>query len=450
MTQLSPRLIPVFDRTKTICFGRFLVDVPESADIIWGRAIVPLEVVVYPGGAAQVKTMAQQFINELSGEKAINKNYVPRLISVEEVTQPQGKLVTGYADFEAIDEYKINGYFELDGNGITIGARPLGEQKNETVRLINSIARRLRHRGENEIPAEAGNCIQRAFLPDVPNPKEEDLLEHISIGVRLKEIPDAHFSIYIAPANPHNPDGDSLENQFKRTFADMTGPEDKKVLTNTKIFRQGVRQIHEWKTGFEILMRAPDEDGSLSHHDFRMRFVGVPHDMFKPYADVQFQTGVGDNAAGQIKASLTDEEALAAWDKITSTIRVRPTSAAPVRAAETGIGSRRPLGELAATGRVCPQSGVWESSDSSARIEDGNRRHIHAGERMPHVISPGEPSIWQKLKGERPSYQTATVWKLVAYDDSSGGNNIADQASGSVSSGGPELGDNPTQPNNKG
>jgi hypothetical protein len=29
----------------------------------------------------------------------------------------------------------------------------------------------------------------------------------------------------------------------------------------------------------------------------------------------------------------------------------------------------------------------------------------------------GEPSLWQKFKGERPSYRTATVWKLVSYDD---------------------------------
>jgi hypothetical protein len=36
---------------------------------------------------------------------------------------------------------------------------------------------------------------------------------------------------------------------------------------------------------------------------------------------------------------------------------------------------------------------------------------------MPHVVSLGEPSLWQKLKGDRPSYRTATVWKLVAYGD---------------------------------
>lgn len=417
MIEVTPRLKSIFEKTKTVCFGRFLIDVPDSANVVWGRTIIPLEVAIYPGGIDQVKAMQTRFVEELSSIKAINRNYVPLLVSVEDVDNPKGKLVTGYADFEAIDEYKINGYFELNGDGVVINSRPLAEDRNETVSLVRSIAARLRKLGEGEVPKEPGNCIEHAFLSDMPNAKEDDLLEHISIGVRLKEIPDAHFSIYVAPSNPHGPEGDSLETQFKRTFADMTSTEEKRVLANTKIFRQSARQIYDWETGFEVLMRSPDEDGSLSHHDFRMKFVGVPHDVFKPYADIQFQTGVGDNAAGQLKATLTDEEALAVWDKITSTIRVRPTSAAPAKSAKEDAGTRRPLGDLAATGRVCLQTGVWESSNLFQGIEGVKRQHIHAGEHMPHVILHAEPSIWQRLKGEQPSYRTATVWKLVAYDD---------------------------------
>ena len=35
---------------------------------------------------------------------------------------------------------------------------------------------------------------------------------------------------------------------------------------------------------------------------------------------------------------------------------------------------------------------------------------------MPEVTTLGESSLWQKFKGTRPSYRTATVWKLVNYD----------------------------------
>ena len=415
MTILNSRVQPLFEKTKAVCFGRFLIDVPASASIFWGTSIVPLSVSVYPNGVAEVNEMAEKFVLELKSEKAIYLNHIPLLVGAEDVAQPEGKLITGYESFEAMHEFRINGYFRLGNAGVVINARPLEEDRDEARSLIKSIAQRLQHRAENEIPVETGNCIEFAFLRDVPNPRPDDLLEHIRIGVRLAEFPDAHISIYVAPSNPHDPENDSLEKQFKRTFADMTSPEEKKVLENTKIFRQSPRQIHDWKTGFEVLMRSPDEEGSLAHHDFRMKFVGVPHDPYKPYADIQFQTGVSDNAAGATKATLTDDEALAIWDKITSTIRVRPTRPAGGKSAAISPAARLPLGELAATGRTCPQSGMWEPNEP-AGMEGERRRHIKAGERMPHITVQTEPSVWQKLKGERPAYQTGAIWKLVAYD----------------------------------
>jgi hypothetical protein len=68
-----------------------------------------------------------------------------------------------------------------------------------------------------------------------------------------------------------------------------------------------------------------------------------------------------------------------------------------------------------ATGRACPQTGWWQASEAG-EIEGGARQYFRAGETMPQVTTLGELSLWQKLKGARPSYRTATVWKLVDYD----------------------------------
>ena len=35
---------------------------------------------------------------------------------------------------------------------------------------------------------------------------------------------------------------------------------------------------------------------------------------------------------------------------------------------------------------------------------------------MPKVDIVGKPSLWQRLKGERPMWQTATVWTLLSYE----------------------------------
>ncbi|KQQ86714.1 T6SS immunity protein Tli4 family protein [Massilia sp. Leaf139] len=414
MTALTPRLQPLFEKTKTVCFGRFMVDVPASAAVVWGGTDVPLGVTIYRDSVDEVKGLAQKFVDELKSEKAIYLNNIPLLISVDEMRQPEGQIVTGYEGFEAMAELKISGFFRLNNDGVIIDARPLKRQKDEVIADIKSMARRLRQRADDEAPAEPGNCIEHFFLSDKQNPTQDDLMEHIRIGFRLKEFPDAHFSIYVAPSNPHNPEGDSLQAQWKRIKEDPATPEEKAAIAKIKYFRESPRQIHDWKTGYEVLVLNPDEEHVHSYHDFQAKFTGVPHDQFRPYADIQFQTGVGGNAAGSAKASLTDEEAIAVWDKITSTIRGRPTRAVPAKSADTG--PRLALGELAATGRTCPETGWWEH-DAPGPAGDNRRQHIRAGDRMPHVVAIGEPSIWQKLKGERPSYRTATVWKLVSYDD---------------------------------
>jgi hypothetical protein len=423
MTALTPRLQPMFEKTKTVCFGRFMVDVPASATVAWGDSIVPLTVSVYPGGVDEVKALAQKFIDELKGEKAIYLNDIPLLISVDDVSQPEGKVITGYEGFEAIRELKINGYFKLNNDGVVINARPLSEEKDETIADINSIARRLQQRTENEIPAEPGNCIEYAFLPDEPGTEKEPHPELIRIGFRLKEFPDTHLSIFVGPSNPHYSESDSLSWRLDRLEKAEKAQDPNHPLLKTKDLRRGARQIHDWADGFEALSRTPEQTEVHSIHDFAMDFRGTPSDPLKPYAEIQMQTGVADNAAGATKASLTDGEAIAVWDKITSTIRVRPTGAAAGKTAEADTRPRLPLGELAATGRTCLQTGWWKSEDTAG----GRRQHIKAGEVMPHVILPGEPSIWQKLKGERPSYRTATVWQLVDYGNAPAPADVAAQ-----------------------
>jgi hypothetical protein len=414
MIALSPRLQPVFEKTKTVCFGRFMVEVPASTTVVWGGADLPLGVNIYPNGVEEVKALAQKFINELKSEKAIYLNDIPLLISVEEFREPEGQIITGYDGFEAIKALKIMGYFKLNNDGFVVNARPLQDRRENATALIKSIARRLRLRAENEIPTEPGNCIEYAFLPDEPGPPKEPPAELISIGFRLKEFPDVHLSIQIRPSNPHYSESDSLEWQLERLEKNLKAEDPNHPMLKTVYFRRGPRQIHDWVNGFEGLSRSPEQSEVHSIHDFAIAFRGVAGDYLKPFADIRMQTGVANNVIGATKASLTDEEAIAVWDKITSTIRVRPTGTTPVKTADAG--PRLPLGELAATGRVCPQTGWWEADDPAAK-QDDQRRHIKAGERMPHVVSLGEPSLWQKLKREDPSYRTATVWKLVGYGD---------------------------------
>lgn len=416
MTPLTPRLLPMFEKTKTVCFGRFMIDVPASTTVVWGGTTILLGITVYPNGLNEVKSQAEKFIDELKSEKAIYLNDIPLLISVDNIAQPEGKVVTGLDGFEALGELRINGYFRLGNDGVVIDARPMEDMKDEVISDIISIAQRLRQNAEHQIPTEPGNCIEYAFLPDKAGVKKAGRGELVSIGFRLKEFPDTHLSISIRPSNPHYSESNTLKWQLERVEKRLRAEDPNHIRLQTKYFRRGTRQIHDWKDGFEGLSRSPDQPNIHGIHDFGMDFQGVPHDPLRPFALIMMQTGVANNAAGSIKPSLTDEEAIAVWDKITSTIRVRPTGAAAVKRAGADPQPRTPLGELAATGRTCPQTGTWEASEPTS-TQSSRRRTIKAGDTMPRVAVLGTPSLWQKLKGITPSYQVATVWKLVEYED---------------------------------
>ncbi len=69
--------------------------------------------------------------------------------------------------------------------------------------------------------------------------------------------------------------------------------------------------------------------------------------------------------------------------------------------------------EPVVTGYTCPQTGWWRCNEAGA-IASERRQFIREGQIMPKVAVAGEPSLWQRVKGERPVWSTATVWTLAS------------------------------------
>jgi hypothetical protein len=58
--------------------------------------------------------------------------------------------------------------------------------------------------------------------------------------------------------------------------------------------------------------------------------MGAVNDPLQPELDIRFYSGMKDNSRASVNPSITDEEALALWDKLITTIRVRqPSDATP-------------------------------------------------------------------------------------------------------------------------
>ncbi|QBE67189.1 hypothetical protein EWM63_09765 [Pseudoduganella lutea] len=85
------------------------------------------------------------------------------------------------------------------------------------------------------------------------------------------------------------------------------------------VLREGKRTVQHWQ-GEESLFRR--EDGT---HDFEWAFVGNPKDVANPSEyRIKMFTKVAYNTVGAAdKASLTDEQAVALWDRLLAGLKFR-------------------------------------------------------------------------------------------------------------------------------
>jgi hypothetical protein len=180
--------------------------------------------------------------------------------------------------------------------------------------------------------------------------------------------------------------------------------------------RKGERTIGGFK-GQEYLVTAPNDSNQRAH-----KFVWETQGggtLQTPFISIEMTSANRDDDGNPRKASITDEQALKLWDSIVSTFRVRPTSAPPAKVGEAP--PLTPLGDKQATGRICPQTGWWQCTEEALPVKGGRRVFIRHGEAMPRVTLLGEPSLLDRIKGQRPEHSIATVWTLVEHEPAKSG-----------------------------
>ena len=216
MDNIPPRIAALFEKTRPVCFGRFMIDVPEKARVVWGPAGVPYEFVTYPGEGPKLRVEIASKVQEISNEK--HNKEPSMLIGVFESVNPESKIVVGYQS--TIDAFfaQLHSYIRLGQTAFvqSIPSSPLsGETPDQNgifpddptaykrdVEELQDIARRLRLRADDEAPEEPGVCLESAFLPS----SLDYAIEHIRIGFRFPEYPDVSVSIWTHSTDPgHEP-----------------------------------------------------------------------------------------------------------------------------------------------------------------------------------------------------------------------------------------------------
>jgi hypothetical protein len=400
------------EKMKTVCVGRMLIDLPQEAQSQLFRVWIDgfdIEAFAESPEAFSTRVAAREAeIRAIPDRLGGNKN----MESVREVKTDSGlagklfvhgrKVTEGTEGYsvETLRHYRYENIAleaHVHGNGISIDV----SAKKYDPALIENLSKlvaQLVANPQNRISAEPGFCFDRAYVRD---PLTAEQGERIVLAAGLPSHPDIDIRFDTMAGTKPSSQGllERNEAAHARTPAILN-------MRFTKL-RAAPRTIGGL-AGEELAERVIEENFSIIY-GFEWDVNGTEDNVFVP--DVALIMSTGKSNAGPVPSSLSQSAALALWDKISSSIRIRPTQAPKVSAAGTP-----PLGTLATAGEPCPQSGWWQCGDGGegVRVHGGQRQYIRQGDPMPQALLLPEQTLWEKVRGLQPSFEAnaLTGWRL--------------------------------------
>lgn len=323
------RMTELFETTKTICIGRFVLDVPAESEVIFGPARLPYLIELRSNAVSD-------FDEVIAGRlKEITLNDLPRargpLIKPDSMF---GKVINGAVNNQRIvfgASKGIGSFYSIEsiqmvGHSLYVqSTMAYGDDYRESIAQLNAVAPLLQPRRDDEVPTVPGVCLEGAFINEPGTP----IYEAVSLGVRLRKYPDVHLSLEMTKKFL-KVEGDSLEARANEAEKDARRSGAGSWYDRVKVFRRGERKIGQW-SGSEYLARKPAIGQVHDSHEFAYFSHGESGNPMVPALDIELDTGVKNNKVGGMQTSITDDEAIYLWDKITSSLRPRPTSGGHAR-----------------------------------------------------------------------------------------------------------------------
>ncbi|QNA88945.1 hypothetical protein G4G28_11425 [Massilia sp. Dwa41.01b] len=397
------------ERMKTVCVGRFLVDVPEDAQV----SLKPARV----GGfdITRNEESVDQFTNWLSTREAklVSAANMLGRKNVESSKEIRGEGFVGkilvhsryrsYSVEKAERKYyetvSIEGH--VNKGGATFSFNSEGDDPSR-VPVVAALMTQLLSRANDEIPATPGFCINRAVLAD---PSQKELIESVPMFASFPGHPDLVMAFW---SNSGASPGPGLLERSAAALDDTPF-----MRARSRILREKGRIINGL-AGEEFAVKGTELNFATGY-SFNWEMAGKEGDPYLPSLSLELRAGVNPRAGGKpVQSSLSEDAMLKLWDKISSSIRLRPTSVEKVAKAEAPA---MPLGAYAEAGERCPQSGWWLCTDAGRDVGvlGGQRQYLRAGQKMPQALLLPPQTLWQKVRGLQPSYEsrTRTAWKLV-------------------------------------
>ena len=398
---------PAMSGTNTYCIGRFLVDLPADAEVngqayqyLFGRI-----------DSQRTDMDAQSFSADMEKQgavlKATDENKGRTLKSVITSDPTARAFVTSQKLFGK-SNYGFEAYWLKDHHLFTLKTEDMDEagfRERVLPRLTNELLPNLRARKADEVPAQPGFCLKDGFIA---NDGSGQQFEDAGISFQFAQWPGVLVSMRTMtvtkvgePTLLQRMDSGSVP----AAFANLVG--------QIKTLRRGKRDVNG-RQGEEILETVPAE-GGYHLHQFRWEAQGTGvKEPLKPTLIVEFESGMTSVNGDPVRPKLTDDQAIAVFDAVANSLHIRPVG--DVKTSEADPHPTLPLGALAQTGSVCPQTGWWTCPEASSHeLEGGDRQHFAAGTVLPTATMLGTPTIADRIRGRQPRHAVNTTWRLVDY-----------------------------------
>jgi hypothetical protein len=309
------------EKMKTVCVGRYLINVPSQADVSQSHATV---------AGFEIQTIGEseaEFHKRIEAREAGIAARGPAtdgtggLIEARDLRIPgvvgrtflyglnRGYLMKG--DVRVEDEFvSVEAHAHVDGRSFTLTAKYADEAR---ARLADALLARLQSRGENDIPRVPGICIDRGLFAE-PLPVRE--ADHSVLHIGLPDHPDLGMAFVSMPGGGNDPD---LLVRSAETDASESTAESLRV---TKL-RADKRNINGL-AGEELLERFREINFTTTFA-FMWETRGVDSDPMRPFLSLELQAGIGpENGGMPAGSSLHEDAVLDLWGAISSSIRLRP------------------------------------------------------------------------------------------------------------------------------
>jgi hypothetical protein len=401
------------EKMKTVCVGRYLVDVPAGAQVSFSSAILDgFSVDTIEESEAEFRQRVAAREAEIAARgTAIDGS--GGMIEAHDLHIPG---ITGrtfiygrnrgywFEEGRRVDDEwaAVEIHAHTEGLSLSLSAKSADEGR---AAAAEALLARLQVRGKDEVPSVPGFCIERAlFVEPLPVHKSEHTVMHLS----LPGHPDLGLTLASLAGGPP---GTSLLERVAQTEASTNAD----VLLRMNKLRERRRAINGID-GEEVLVRAREFNFTTTY-GFSWDASGAQDDLLQPYLSLELQTGMSERAGGKpVETSLHEDALLTLWDSIASSIRLRKNGPRPTSGREEEPSGPR-LGAVANASEICPQSGWWRCADGGPGIDvhGGQVQYIRKGERMPQALLLPHQTLWQKVKRIQPSMESSqpTAWTLV-------------------------------------